>query len=82
MTEDQLDALIGRQTAYGGLTVRVVDWVPEGPSLVLTAVGTEAAIQTDQFGEARRRAPRTWTEPVYDADSGTLHPLIVALTDG
>lgn len=76
LTEDQLDALIGRMATVDGRAVRVVDWLPEGPSLVLSAAGNGGAIQTDQFGEARRRVPPTWTEPVYDPESGALHPIV------
>lgn len=76
MTEDQLDALIGRATEHDGRLVRVVDWVPEGPALVLAELASGGPIQTDQFGEARRRAPRRWTVPVYDPESGALHAVI------
>lgn len=75
MNENQLDALIGRRVAYAGRLLQVIDWVPEVPALVLADTAVDD-IQPDQFGDARRRAPRTWTVPVYDPDTGALHPLI------
>jgi hypothetical protein len=76
MTEDQLDALVGRQVEYDGRRLRIVEWLPEGPSLVLADTGDTPRIQDDQFGEARRRAPETWTIPVYEHASNTYHPLL------
>lgn len=80
MTEDQLEALIGTRVAYQGRQFLIVDWLAEGPALVLTEAHGPSTIQSDQFGEARRRVAKTWTIPVYADHSGNLHPLLRELT--
>lgn len=76
MTEDQLDGLIGRQVVHQGRTLQVLDWLVEGPVLVLQDLGPATRIQDDQFGEARRLVPPTWSVPVYDSATGDYHPLV------
>jgi hypothetical protein len=75
----ELDGLLGRQVLYRDRTLHVVEILPEEPALVLAEPMAEPSIQANQFGEASRRAPRTWTVPVFSTDGSDFHPLMKEL---
>ena len=69
-----LESLIGRRTQYQGRSLVVVEILPDGPCVVLREANGPKPIQANQFGEVGRRAPATWTIPVYRPD-GSYHPV-------
>ncbi|RMD68397.1 MAG: hypothetical protein D6819_09460 [Gammaproteobacteria bacterium] len=75
---EQLRTLIGQRVLFEGYLCRVIEVLEDGPSLVL--LDTEKPnIQPNQYGEAHRLAPRTFTVPVWDEEQGTLHPQFLEL---
>lgn len=74
LTPLQLQALVGRQARYKGRRLVVLEVLPEPAAVVLTEPSGERPIQANQFGEVGRRAPTTWTIPVYQSD-GSYDPL-------
>lgn len=70
----QLQALVGRHARYQGRRLVVLEVLPEPAAVVLTEPSGDRPIQANQFGEVGRRAPTTWTIPVYQSD-GSYHPL-------
>lgn len=73
----QLRSLIGRTTVHHGDRWLVIDYQPDGPSLVLENT-RKHAIQADQYGNGRRRAPLIEAVPVVGRN-GELHPAIAQL---
>ena len=78
LTSLQLRGLIGCRTRYQGRSLVVVDVLMEQPAVVLQEGDGDRPIQANQFGEVGRRAPASWTIPVYEA-GGALHPVFRAL---
>ncbi|HKJ94286.1 MAG TPA: hypothetical protein VKA32_01500 [Gammaproteobacteria bacterium] len=76
---NQLEALIGSEVRFRGRRLTVVEVLSERPALVLSETDGASGIQANQFGEAARRAPRTWTIPVRDSN-GDVHPLLREFT--
>ena len=74
LTPLQLQALVGRRARYQGRSLVVLEVLPETPAVVLAEPAAQRPIQANQFGEVGRRAPATWTIPVYQPD-GSYHPL-------
>lgn len=81
MTEllDTLHAFLGREVVFDGVHCQVIDVLSDGPSLVLSRLGTAGIIQTDQYGDARRRVPETYTVPLRSRIEDDLHPVVRAL---
>ncbi len=78
ITPEQLRALIGQRVLHEGCLCQVIEVLEEGPCLVLQDLGGPD-IQPDQYGEAHRLAPRTYTVPVWDEAQGELHAKFLAL---
>lgn len=79
-TLEQLAGLIGRRTRYRGRELLVVDVLGDSaPELVLQEAPGPGVIQSNQFGEANRRVPETWTIPVLAPNGRDLHRLFVEL---
>lgn len=76
---DNLEGLIGRRVNFRGRELLIVEVLQERPAIVLTEPGGAGSIQANQFGEAARRAPRSWTIPVTEP-GGELHPMMRELT--
>lgn len=76
-----LQSLIGRRLMYDGVHCQVIEVLTEGPSVVLTRIGDEGVIQPDQYGDARRRVPQTYTIPLLSSIEDDLHPVIRAAAD-
>ncbi|KAB7627627.1 hypothetical protein [Alkalilimnicola sp. S0819] len=76
---DSFYHLIGRHLHYQGRQLQVVEVLPDGPALVLAETGGDGTIQANQFGEANRRVPETWTIPCYSGDGRSPHPLLAQL---
>ncbi|ADJ27217.1 hypothetical protein [Nitrosococcus watsonii] len=70
--------LIGCRVQYQGIPCRIIEVLEEGPILVLQEAVCHQAIQPDQFGKARRRAPQTLEVNVQDS-SGRISPAFLAL---
>lgn len=83
MTEllQTLRGLIGREVQYEGVLCQVIDVLVDGPALVLGRRGQRGVIQTDQYGDARRRVPQTYTVPLRSRIESDLHPVVRAFTD-
>lgn len=75
-----LRGLIGQQLEVGGRDCVVIDVLEDGPQFVFKVLGS-SKIQADQWGDARRRTPESFTVPVYEADCRTPNPLIHRLLD-
>lgn len=74
ISREQLNALVGRRVQYLGMTCQVIEALLDGPALVLLRCGGETTIQSNQFGEAWRRAPETYVVPVLNPDKTALAP--------
>jgi len=72
----ELQSLIGRTAVYEGRVFTVMELLREGPSLVLVEQAADRVIQSDQFGKARRRVPKTWTIPALSRDGSDFSPLV------
>lgn len=70
-----LPQLVGRAVRYRGRRLQILEVLLDGPALVLCEPQGQRVIQADQFGDARRRAPETWTVPVFGPGRRELHPL-------
>ncbi len=78
-TSDHLRSLIGHAVEFRGRELRIVEVLEDGPSLVLEQAQGARAIHGNQYGEAGRRSPDTWTLPIFGSDGITVNPLIVEL---
>lgn len=78
MTSEDLRHIIGKQLNYKGHQCEVIEVLEDGPQLVLRNLDVELEsqesipsesrnpIQPNQFGEAHRRTPETFTIPAVD----------------
>lgn len=78
MNCDDLRHIIGQQLNYKGHTCEVIEVLEDGPQLVLRNLDVVSAqeqalsrnpIQPNQFGEAHRRTPETFTVPALDKNA-------------
>lgn len=74
----QLRGRIGSLVEHQGVICRIVEVLEQEPALVLATVH-EDHIQTDQFGNPKRRTPTTFTVPVLSADGASHHIAFLAL---
>ena len=74
-------ALLGRHLTYRGVACRVIEILEEGPALVLEGHGDSRIIQANQYGEACRRAPRTFTVPLLNVRGDGLNPALLELAN-
>lgn len=75
----KLQALLGLRLTYRGVACRVVEILEEGPALVLEGCGDSRIIQANQYGEACRRAPQTFTVPLLNIRGDGLNPALLEL---
>ncbi len=75
---DQLRNMIGIEVSHRGILCRVIEVLDDGPTLVLQDLDRRD-MQTDQFGDPRRRVPATYTVPVLDNEHSSIHPEFLAL---
>jgi len=74
-----LRKLVGQSVNYKGRACQIVEILNDAPAPQLVLSGAALAqIQSDQFGDARRRTPETVTVPIYLQD-GCVLPFIAAL---
>lgn len=76
MNCDDLRHIIGKQLNYKGHNCEIIEVLEDGPQLVLRNLDVENVevdngdtrnpIQPNQFGEAHRRTPETFTVPALD----------------
>lgn len=76
MNCDDLRHIIGKQLNYKGHNCEIIEVLEDGPQLVLRNLDVESMdvdngdarnpIQPNQFGEAHRRTPETFTVPALD----------------
>ncbi len=76
LTMDKLRGLIGQRLHHRGVECLIIELLEDGPNLVLQEFGPHTIIQSDQYGEAHRRVPETFTIPVFDTISGALNPAL------
>jgi hypothetical protein len=79
ITLEQLRNMIGLHMLHQGVRCQVIEVLEDGPSLVLQSVEESPTIQPNQYGEATRRVPVTYTIPVLNKDHTELHPDFLAL---
>ena len=82
ITINRLRGLIGQRLYYQGTECLIIEVLEDGPNLVLQEFGPHTIIQSDQYDEAHRRVPATFTIPVHDKISGTLNPALGDLCNG
>lgn len=68
----QLYNLIGGRVRYQGGLFEIIEFLEDGPALVLQDCESNTTIQADQHGEAHRRVPHTFTLPVVLTASGEI----------
>jgi len=73
----EMQKLIGRHIRYEGCHCEIIEILAEGPAVVLHKY-TTSEIQPNLFGEAQRRAPGTYTLPLYSRETHDIHPVILA----
>lgn len=75
----QLRGLIGTQVRFSDMNWEVIEIIEHGPELVLQSLSTDSDrhIQSNQYGDAHRKVPRTLSIPVIDPISGGFHALFV-----
>jgi hypothetical protein len=76
---DQLHQLIGMQVLHQGVRCEIIEVLDDGPLLVLARCEERTVIQSDQYGDARRRVRETFTIPVLAADGSGPAPAFDAL---
>ena len=69
ITTEKLHDMIGLKVRHEGVVCCVVEIIDEGPSLVLERRDQHLSIQPDQFGEAHRRVPQTFTISILSSES-------------
>lgn len=74
----QLRGMIGLQVIYQGRRCQVIEVLEQNTELVLQ-IEEHHTIQADQYGDARRLAPKTVTIPVLTADKAELHASFLSL---
>lgn len=75
----RLRALIGQCVTYREAVCEIVEVLEDGPALVLRRTGGATVIQPNQYGDASRRVPQTYTIPVFAPESCEPHPEFAAL---
>lgn len=76
---ETLRGWVGRDVLFQGRRLRVVELLEDTGDARLVLEEQETLgrrVQSDQFGEPHRRAPRTWTLPVHDRDGVAPNPLL------
>ena len=68
ITTDKLRDMIGLNVRHEGVACCVVEVIDEGPSIVLECRDHRLSIQPDQFGEAHRRVPQTFTVSILSVE--------------
>lgn len=80
MIINDLKLLLGKQLDYKGSICEVIDVLEDDPALVLQSLASQDKIQPDQYGEAHRRAPETFTVSVFDQNNQPK-PLIIRMVN-
>jgi hypothetical protein len=75
---EDLRDLIGLRVRYEGVECQIIEILEDGPSLVLQNEVAHA-IQPDQYGEAHRRVPSTFTIAIFNKDKTELNPAFLSL---
>lgn len=75
----ELRKTIGSHVDYKGADCEIIEILEDGPYLVLRDVAHDAIIQPNQFGEAHRRTPETFTVPVFTKGTQEFNPFIARL---
>lgn len=75
----QLRGLIGLSVRFRGQAHRVIEVLEDEPALVLAPQDEAPGIQTDAYGNARRRARTLVTVPILTSDRKALHPEFLEL---
>ncbi len=81
LTIPQLRQSIGHPVRYQGRSWLIIEVLEQRPALVLQEAQGRSAIQSDQYGNARRFAPDTQTVAVYGPDGRELNPAFIRLAE-
>ena len=68
ITTEKLRDMIGLNVRHEGVICCVVEVIDEGPAIVLERRDQYLSIQPDQFGEAHRRVPQTFTVSILSIE--------------
>lgn len=71
---ENLKDLLGQTLSYQGIVCRVIDILPDEPSLVLRDSSDNKVIQPNQYGDAGDWMPRTFTVTVLNVHRDGLNP--------
>ncbi len=63
-----LYAMIGLHVRYQGAICQVLEILEEESTLILSDLESHTSIQTDQYGEAHRRVPQTYSIKILNVD--------------
>jgi hypothetical protein len=74
----RLRSLVGTTVHDGRQSYRLVEVLadPQAPALVLEPLGAPPTIQSNQYGDPSRRAPRLLTIPLLGDDGLAVNPLL------
>ncbi len=76
---ERLRSCIGRQVRHQGAFCEIIEVLEDGPHLVLRYVSETRVIQPNQYGDATRRVPQTYTLRVLSIEGDSLHPEFAGL---
>lgn len=72
ITLERLQAMVGAELRYQGITCTLVEVLTDPPVLVLRPIGAAPVIQADNFGKPMRHAPQLYELPVFGSDGESL----------
>lgn len=78
---NKLKKLLGQHLIYRDVPCRVIEILEEEPALVLQDRAEQKIIQTNQYGEPSRRAPRVFTVAVFNVRRDGFNPALPEITD-
>ena len=75
----ELYQYIGQSIIHDGMRCQLIEILEDGPSLVFNCPEKKSSIQTNQHGDANRKAPSTYTIPLLSTIHNDLHPVVKEL---
>jgi hypothetical protein len=71
---DKLKKLLDQPLTYRGMPCRVIEILADEPALVLRDRQAHKVIQANQYGDAGRWVPRTFTVALLDTGGDSFNP--------
>lgn len=78
---NKLKKLLGQHLIYRDIPCQVIEILEEEPALVLQDRGEQKSIQTNQYGEPNRRAPKVFTVAVFNVRRDGFNPALPEIAD-